>query len=59
MNIVKFLRTGDPPCSPDQTIAIMAFIEGADRSKALGGVPVNIKDIIAAARAEAKQRRSW
>ena len=47
--IMKFFRTGVAPVSPEETIDIFAFMEAADESKRLGGVPVKISDVIAKA----------
>lgn len=51
--IVKFFRTGAVPVRPDETLAIFAFMEAADESKRLGGVPVKVADVLAKARKEA------
>ncbi len=51
-----FFDTGRPPVSPDETIEIYAFMSAADRSKAQGGRPVLIADVLAEARAEAAKR---
>jgi hypothetical protein len=45
--IMKFLKTGVAPVSPEETIQIFAFMEAADQSKAKGGVPIKISDMIA------------
>lgn len=44
--IIIFYRTGKPPVSPEETIELFAFMEGADESKRNGGCPVNIADLI-------------
>ncbi|RPJ00767.1 MAG: gfo/Idh/MocA family oxidoreductase [Candidatus Aminicenantes bacterium] len=54
--IALFFATGQPPVSPDETIEIYAFMSAADRSKAQGGRPVFISDVLAEARAEAARR---
>lgn len=51
--IVKFFKSGVAPIKPEETIAIFAFMSAADESKKLGGVPVEIADVLAKARAEA------
>lgn len=51
--IARFFADGRPPVSPDETIEIYAFMSAADRSKAQGGRPVLIADVLAEARAEA------
>jgi hypothetical protein len=54
--IARFFATGRPPVSEDETIEIYAFMSAADRSKAQGGKPVLIADVVAEARAEAEKR---
>jgi hypothetical protein len=54
--IARFFATGRPPVSGDETIEIYAFMSAADRSKARGGRPVLIADVLAEARAEAVKR---
>jgi predicted dehydrogenase len=49
--IAQFFATGRPPVSEDETIEIYAFMSAADRSKAQGGRPVLIADVLAEARA--------
>ncbi len=44
--IMEFYRTRKPPVSPEETIEMFAFMEGADESKKHGGCPVNIADLI-------------
>ena len=44
--IIKFFQTGVVPVKPEETIEIFAFMEAADESKRLGGVPVKLKDVI-------------
>jgi hypothetical protein len=55
--IALFFATGRPPVLQDETIEIYAFMSAADRSKAQGGKPVLIADVLAEARAEAAKRR--
>jgi hypothetical protein len=45
--IVQFFKTGIPPVSADETIEVCAFMEAADESKRLGGVPVELQTIMA------------
>ncbi len=45
--IVKFVRTGEPPVSPEETLEIYAFMEAADESKRQGGARVKIADVLA------------
>lgn len=44
--IVEFFRSRKPPVSEDETIEIYAFMEAADESKRLGGIPVSVSDIL-------------
>lgn len=44
--VVKFFQTGKPPIAPETTLEIFAFMEAADESKRLGGVPVALADVI-------------
>lgn len=44
--IIEFFRTGISPVSDEETLEIYAFMEAADESKRLGGIPVNLADII-------------
>lgn len=44
--IVKFFETRSAPVTPDETIEILAFMEGADLSKQEGGKPVNVQELI-------------
>jgi len=55
--IARFFTTGTPPVSAEETIEIYAFMSAADRSKAQGGRPVPLADVLAEARAEAAKRR--
>ncbi|CAN5188006.1 Gfo/Idh/MocA family oxidoreductase [soil metagenome] len=47
--ILQFFRTGKPPVSPEETIAIYAFMEAADESKRQGGIPVKLETVLAKA----------
>jgi len=42
----KFFRTNEPPVDPQETIEIIAFMEAADVSKQLNGLPVSIAETI-------------
>ena len=46
VEIMKFFRSGTPPITPEETLEIMAFMEAADLSKARGGAPVALKDLL-------------
>ncbi len=48
--IVTFFRTGKPPVSPEETLEIYTFMQAADVSKARGGVPVKLAEVLEAAR---------
>ncbi len=43
--VIKFFQTGIVPVSPEETLAIMAFMEAADESKRQGGKPVSIREM--------------
>ena len=55
VEIVKFFRTGTPPVTPEETIAIIAFMEAAEESKHRGGISVTIEEVMAAARASSPE----
>jgi hypothetical protein len=40
--IVRFFQTKEPPIDPWETVEMLAFMEAADESKQLGGVPVPV-----------------
>jgi len=46
VEIMKFFKTGVAPVSPEETIEIFAFMEAADESKAKGGAPVKLSDLL-------------
>jgi len=48
----EFFQTGVPPFGPQETIEIIAFMEAADESKRLGGLPVSIAETIEKAKTE-------
>ena len=50
--IGKFLRTGVSPVSTDEMLEVIAVIEAADVSKAQGGAPVSIAEVMKAAKAK-------
>ncbi len=56
VEIVRFFRGGDVPVSAEETIDLYAFMEAADESKRQGFVPVEVAQVIAAAREKAMQR---
>jgi len=51
--IGKFFRTGIPPVSNAETLAIYAFMEAADESRRQGGASVSIDAVLARARDKA------
>lgn len=55
--IVEFFKTGKPPIPADETIEIFAFMSAADESKAAGGKPISIPDLIQQARGSASTAR--
>lgn len=54
--IALFFATGRSPVPPEETIEIYAFMSAADQSKARGGKPVLVADVLAEARAEAAKK---
>ena len=59
VEIVKFFKTGKPPVSAEETLEIVAFMEGADESKRLGGAPVALATVFSKARDQiARNRKS-
>ncbi len=46
VEIVKFLRTGKPPVTPEETLEIYAFMEAADESKRQGGAEVLLESVM-------------
>ncbi len=47
--VVEFFRTGKPPVPPEETVEILAFMAAADASKARGGAPVSLAEVLAEA----------
>jgi len=56
VEICKFFKTGKPPVAAEETIDIFAFMEAADESKAAGGSPVSIADVIERAKQGEKRK---
>jgi hypothetical protein len=50
VEIVKYFRGGPVPVSPEETLEMFAFMEGADISKQRGGAAVKLADVMEAAR---------
>ncbi len=44
--IAKFFKTKKPPVTPEETIAIFAFMEAAEESKRHGGKPVSVEEVL-------------
>ena len=44
--IVQFFRTGQPPVTPRETLEIIAFMEADALSKAQGGEPVTLAEVL-------------
>ncbi len=55
--IVKFFKTGRSPVPAEETIEIYAFMSAADESRARGGAPVSIAEVIEKARRAGFQTR--
>jgi len=56
VEIVKFFKTGEVPVSPAETLAIYAFMEGAEESKKQAGKEVKLVDIMKQAEEGASRR---
>jgi len=48
--VVQFFKTGKPPVTPEETLEIYTFLQAADASKARGGAPVKLAEVLEAAR---------
>lgn len=46
VEIVNYFETGKVPVSPEETLEIFAFMAAADESKASGGRPVNMQEVL-------------
>lgn len=55
LEIVKFFQSGKPPVKPEDTMEILAFMEAADESKKLGGIPVKMEIIWDRAKVKANE----
>ncbi len=44
--IVEFFRSGIAPVSNEETIEIYTFMEAADESKRLGGIPISLSEVL-------------
>ena len=50
VRILDFYRTGVAPIDPEETLEIFAYMEAAAESRAKGGAPVALKDVLEKAR---------
>lgn len=50
IDMLKFFKTGISPVSMEETLAIHVFMEAADESKRLGGLPVSMQTVLAKAK---------
>lgn len=57
IEIVKFFQTKIVPVNPNETLELLAFMEAADESKKLGGIPVSMDLIWERARKKANLYR--
>ncbi|MBN2136217.1 MAG: Gfo/Idh/MocA family oxidoreductase [Sedimentisphaerales bacterium] len=55
--IIKFFKTGKIPVPAEETIEIFAFMSAADESKASGGMPVSIQELMEKARLKADPKK--
>ncbi len=55
VSFVEFFKTGKPPMTEEDTLAIYAFMSAADESKAQNGAEVSLESVLTKARAEAKE----
>lgn len=55
-SIMHFFKTGEAPVSAEETLEIYTFMSAADESKRLGGVPVEVGPLRAAAQAAADEK---
>jgi hypothetical protein len=46
VEIINYFETGKVPVSPEETLEIFAFMAAADESKASGGRPVNMQEVL-------------
>ena len=55
VEIIRYFKTGKSPVSAKETLEIFAFMEAADESKRLGGVPVTLASVMEKAQQAAAQ----
>ncbi len=56
IEIARFFRSGQPPVSAAETLELFGFMEAAHQSKARGGVPVRISEVLEQARKRVAER---
>ena len=56
VEIMKFFQTGKAPVQPEETLAIIAFMEAAEDSKSKGGAVVRVQDVVQRPAAELKPK---
>jgi len=54
IEVAKFLRSGRPPVSAEETIELFAFMEAADESKRRGGAEISLDGVLKAADADSR-----
>ncbi len=52
VEIINYFETGEVPVRPEETLEIFAFMTAADESKAQGGKPVDMQQVLRKARAK-------
>ncbi len=57
VEIAKFFKTGKPPVSAEETLAVFAFMEAADESKRRNGAPVTIDSVMVKAREQIASKK--
>ncbi len=55
--VAEFFATGVSPAPVEETIEIFAFLAAAEESKARGGAPVSVAEVLREARAEPGRRQ--
>lgn len=53
LEIINYFETGKVPVSPEETMEIFAFMTAADESKAQGGRPVDMQEVLKKAQSKA------
>src|SRR5690554_3277503 len=52
VEIINYFETGQVPVSPEETLEIFAFMTAADDSKANGGRPINMQEVLKKAKSK-------